>query len=204
MVKIRYAELPAGLHVATEAGDRCTIVYLKPGLTRAQRKDAMTVARRTARFGHGPSLPTLDMAFALAADRTRTSTRIVTSAMRKHPLLLLPVVALITGIIAAGVLASSVMVTAPPPHVSSPPAKDLARINIIQLVNPRSGNPPGRSVPPVSANRGGVGSAPAQSTSHGRGARQGRGHSGSSRAGGAAQSGSAGQFRDMSGVRQQG
>lgn len=178
MVKIRYAELPAGLHVATEAGDRCTIVFLKPGLTRAQRKDAMTVARRTARFGHGPSLPTLDMAFAVAADRTRTSARIFTSAMRKHPFLLLPVVALIAGIIAAGVLASAVMVPAPPPHVSSPPTKDLSRLNIGQLVNPRSGNLPGPSLTPVSVYRGGVG-GPAQSTSHGAGARHGRRHSGS-------------------------
>src|SRR5215475_1474683 len=98
MVKIRYAELPTGLHVATEADDRCTIVYLKPGLTREQRKEALMVARRSARFGHGPSLPTLDMTFALAADRTRTTASIMASAMRKHPSLLLPVVALVVGI----------------------------------------------------------------------------------------------------------
>jgi len=175
MVKIRYAELPAGLHVATEAGDRCTIVYLKPGLTSVQRKDALTVARRTARFGHGPSLPTLDMAFALAADRTRTSARIVTSAMRKHPFLLLPVVALVAGIIAAGVLASSVIVTAQP-HVSSGRSNDLSQLNIGQLVNPRSGNPPGPSLSPVSVSRGGVSSAPAHFTAHGSGARHRRGH----------------------------
>jgi hypothetical protein len=201
MVKIRYAELPAGLHVATEAGDRCTFVYLKPGLTRVQRKDALTVARRTARFGHGPTLPTLDMAFALAADRTRTSARIVTSALRKHPLLLLPVVALVAGIIVAGVLASSVMVTAPPPHISSGPSNDLAQLNISQLVNPRSGNPPGPSLPPVTVNRGAVGNA--HSNWHDGGARRGRGHSGSHAAGSAAQS-TARPSRYMSGARQQG
>jgi hypothetical protein len=203
MVKIRYAELPAGLHVATEAGDRCTIVYLQPGLTRVQRKDALTVARRTARFGHGPSLPTLDMAFALAADRTRTSTRIVTSAMRQHPFLLLPVVALVAGIIAAGVLASSVIVTAPPPHVSSGPSNELSQLSISQLVNPRSGNPPGPSLPPVSFNRGGVDRAHARSTSHGWGPRHGRAHSGSHPAAGTAES-AASPSRDMSGARQQG
>jgi hypothetical protein len=203
MVKIRYSELPAGLHVATEAGDRCTVVYLKPGLTKAQRKDALTVARRTARFGHGPSLPALDMAFALAADRTRTSARIVTSAMRHHPLLLLPVVALVAGIIAAGVLASSVMVTAPPPHISSGPSNDLSQLNFSQLVNPRSGNLPGPSLPPVSVNRGGVDRAHARSTPDGWGARQGRGHSGSHPAAGTAQS-AARPSRDMSGARQQG
>ena len=133
MVKIRYAELPAGLHVATEAGDRCTIVYLKPGLTREQRKDALTVARRSARFGHGPSLPTLDMAFALAADRSRTTARITTSAMRKHPLLLVPLLALVLGIIAAGLLASAAIATVTP-HVSSAQPSGLYEFNIGQLV----------------------------------------------------------------------
>jgi hypothetical protein len=203
MVKIRYSELPAGLHVATEAGDRCTIVYLKPGLTGAQRKDALTVARRTARFGHGPSLPTLDMAFALAADRSRTSARIVTSAMRKHPMLLLPVVALVAGIIAAGVLASAVMVTAPPPHVGSAPSNDLAQLNIGQLATPRFSNIPVPSLSaPGSASRGGVNSAPAQSTSHGWGARHRRGRSGRHSAAGVAQSASARQSRAMSGGHQ--
>jgi hypothetical protein len=197
MVKIRYAELPAGLHVATEAGDRCTIVYLKPGLTRVQRKDALTVARRTARFGHGPSLPTLDMAFALAADRTRISARIITSAMRHHPLLLLPVVAFVAGIIAAGVLASAVMMTAPPPHVSSGPSTDLSQLTIGQLVNPRPGNPP------VSVSHGGVDRAPAPSNSHGWGARHGRGHGGSHPAGSAAPW-AARASSDRSGAGQQG
>jgi hypothetical protein len=136
MVKIRYAELPAGLHVATEADERCTIVYLKPGLTTAQRKDALTVARRSARFGHGPSLPTLDMAFALAADRTRTATRIFTAVMRKHPLLLLPLVALVAGIIAAGVLASGAMVITAPPHLRSAQSGDLTQFNRSQLGSP--------------------------------------------------------------------
>ncbi len=197
MVKIRYAELPAGLHVATEAGDRCTIVYLKPGLTREQRKDALIVARRTALFGHGPSLPTLDMAFALAADRTRTSARIVTWAMRKHPLLLLPVVALVAGIIAAGVLASAEMVSAPPPHIGSAPSNDLSQLNIGQLVNPRFSIIPDPSFSaPGSASRGGVKSGPAQSTSHGGGSRHGRGHSNHHPAG-VTQSASARQSRDM-------
>lgn len=145
MVKIRYAELPAGLHVATDAFDGCTIVYLKPGLTRAQRRDALTVARRSARFGHGPSLPTLDMAFALAADRTRTTAQITTSVMRKHPLLLLPVLALVLGIIAAGMLASAAIVTTLPPGVSSVQPGGLYEFNIGQLVNPGGSRGPGSS-----------------------------------------------------------
>jgi hypothetical protein len=164
MVKIRYAELPAGLHVATEAADRCTVVYLKPGLTREQRKDALMVARRSARFGNGPSLPTLDMAFALAADRTRTSARVGAWAVRKHPLLLLPVVALILGIIAVSIMAAAAVITLPPPASAAQPG--LYEVNVGQLVYPslslapapRSGAP--RSGPPGSAAIGQVHPAP--------------------------------------------
>jgi hypothetical protein len=176
MVKIRYAELPAGLHVATEAFNGCTIVYLKPGLTRPQRKDALTVARRSARFGHGPSLPALDMAFALAADRTRTMAQITTSVMRKHPLLLLPVLALVLGIIAAGMLASAAIVTTLPPSVSSAPPGGLYEFNIGQLVNTGGSTGPGSSSgTPGSATPRGAGSTPGHPTSNG-GARHRRAH----------------------------
>ena len=175
MVKIRYAELPAGFHVATEADDRCTIVYLKPGLTHAQRKDALTVARRSARFGHGPSLPTLDMAFALAADRTRTTGRIVASAMRKHPLLLLPLLVLILGIIAAGILASAAVgVTAQPPAASEQ-SSGLAPVNIGRLVNPGTSYAPGWRGAPGSGWPGAAGGGQGQPTSHGGRAHHGKG-----------------------------
>lgn len=178
MVRIRYAELPAGLHVATEAGDRCTIVYLKPGLTRAQRKDALTVARRAARFGHGPSLPTLDMAFALAADRTRTTARIMVSALRKHPLLLLPLLALVAGIVAAGMLAAGAAVITRPPPVSSAQSGGGSPVNIGQLLNPGPGSRPGSSAgTPRSGSTGAAGGETAQPTSHGDSGRHGRGHS---------------------------
>jgi hypothetical protein len=177
MVKIRYAELPAGLHVATEAADRCTIVYLKPGLTKAQRKDALTVARRAARFGHGPSLPTLDMAFALAADRTRAATRIFTVAMRKHPLLLLPLVALVAGIIAAGVLASGAIVITAPPHLRSAQSGDLSQFNLGPLgsLGPSPSPAPSHDAPSSGA-PGSAGGRSTQTTSHGEGSHHGRGH----------------------------
>jgi hypothetical protein len=175
MVKIRYAELPAGLHVATEAFNGCTIVYLKPGLTSAQRKDALTVARRSARFDHGPSLPTLDMAFALAADRTRTTAQITTTAMRKHPLLLLPVIALVLGIIAAGMLASAAIVTTLPPGVRSAQPGNLYDFNVGQLVNPGGSPGPGSSRgTPGSAKPGAAGGGSGQPPWQGRHARHGR------------------------------
>ena len=42
MVKIRYSELPAGLHVRAEARGRDTVIYLLPGLTPAQRRAIVT------------------------------------------------------------------------------------------------------------------------------------------------------------------
>jgi hypothetical protein len=51
MVRIRYAELPVGLHVATRSYGHCTVVYLLPGLTPEQRRAALTFAKRSARAG---------------------------------------------------------------------------------------------------------------------------------------------------------
>jgi hypothetical protein len=90
MVKIRYAELPAGLHVTAQADRRGTVVYLLPGLTPVQRRAALIRVRSSARMGHGPRLPVLAMATAIAADRVRTTTRIGAAAARGHPMLFLP------------------------------------------------------------------------------------------------------------------
>ena len=122
MVKIRYAELPAGLHVATEDRDGCTIVYLLPGLTPAQRRAALTFARRSARIGHGPTLPAVDMAFAVAADRARTTSRTILAVLRKHPVLLLPLIALVSVVIVVTML-SFVTVSLGPVNL---PATDSA------------------------------------------------------------------------------
>ncbi len=123
MVKIRYAELPAGLHVATEDHGDCTIVYLLPGLTPPQRRAALTFARRAARMGHGPSLPRVDMAFALAADRVRTTARTITHVLRRHPMLLLPLVVIVSAVIIATML-SFVTVSISPlsSRITDPPA----------------------------------------------------------------------------------
>jgi hypothetical protein len=90
MVKIRYSELPAGLHVAAAADREGTVVYLQPGLTSAQRRAALVRVRSSARMGQGPTLPRPAMARAIAADRVRTNARIGLAAARRHPLLFLP------------------------------------------------------------------------------------------------------------------
>jgi hypothetical protein len=90
MVRIRYSELPAGLHVIARAERRGTVVYLQPGLTPAQRRAALGRARSSAHMGRGPALPATQMAIAIAADRVRTTASYGVAAARGHPMLLLP------------------------------------------------------------------------------------------------------------------
>lgn len=135
MVKIRYAELPAGLHVVTEERDGCTIVYLQPGLTPAQRRSALTFARLSARIGHGASLPPVDLAFALASDRVRTTGRNVVSALRRHPMLLVPLVVVVSGVIVVTML-TVVTVSASPAGRSSDGVKSTSRAELPELTQP--------------------------------------------------------------------
>jgi hypothetical protein len=124
MVRIRYAELPAGLHVTTEANRGDTVVYLQPGLTPAQRRVALIRVRSSARMGQGPALPALAMARAVAADRVRTTTRIIAAAMRRHPMLFLPPLIVLLSSAAVFVLTSFVplMVAQPPKSANVLPA----------------------------------------------------------------------------------
>jgi hypothetical protein len=96
VVRIRYSELPVGLHVTAVAVGRQTIVYLLPGLTAAERQAALLRVRSSAHMGHGPSLPTFALTRALAADRLRAGVHTLAAAMRRHPLLLVPFAALVS------------------------------------------------------------------------------------------------------------
>jgi hypothetical protein len=114
MVKIRYAELPAGLHVVAEADRRGTVVYLLPGLTPAQRRAALIRVRSSARMGHGPTMPTLPMAFAVAADRARTTTRNAAAALRRHPMAFLsPLIAVLASAIVFMLMSFVTLTVAP-------------------------------------------------------------------------------------------
>jgi hypothetical protein len=90
VIKIRYSDLPGGLHVRVDVQGRHTILYLLPGLTAAQRKAAIRRASNAARMGHGPGLPAVGVARALAADRIRTTVRNGLAAMRMHPAIFFP------------------------------------------------------------------------------------------------------------------
>jgi hypothetical protein len=114
MVKIRYSELPAGLHVAAATDPEGTIVYLQPGLTSAQRRAALTRVRSSARIGQGPTLPGPAMARAIAADRVRTNARIGAAAARRHPILFLPPLVLLLVSAVAFMFASIQPLTAAP------------------------------------------------------------------------------------------
>lgn len=97
MVKIRYAELPAGLHVDARTHHGDTVVYLLPGLTTEQRRAALTRVRSSGRMGHGPRLSAASMAVAVGTDRVRTTASNGASAVRGHPLLLLPSLLVMSG-----------------------------------------------------------------------------------------------------------
>jgi hypothetical protein len=91
VIKIRYADLPGGLHARAEARGRHTvIIYLLPGLTVAQRRAVLRRLRSSARVGHGPLLSRAGMARAMAADRIRTNLRNAAAALRVHPAILAP------------------------------------------------------------------------------------------------------------------
>jgi hypothetical protein len=123
LIKIRYADLPAGLHVRAEAQGRSTIVYLLPGLTPLERRAALVRVRRNASLGHGPRLPGTGIAVAVMVDSVKATLRNGTVAFRAHPLLLLPPV--VTAVIATLVyiMLAAVTITISPPQASGPRAQ---------------------------------------------------------------------------------
>ena len=56
VVKIRYAELPDGMHAQVQGSGRQTVIYLAPGLSPGQRAAALRRLIRASRRGHGPRL----------------------------------------------------------------------------------------------------------------------------------------------------
>ncbi len=108
LIKLRYAHLPAGIHVRAEAQGRDIVVYLLPGLTPAQRRAALSRARSSARIGHGPALSAAGLARAIAADRARMMARNSAAALRAHPALFVPpMIVLISAALAYTLLGSA-------------------------------------------------------------------------------------------------
>jgi hypothetical protein len=85
VIRIRYLDLPAGLHGKAVAAGRSTFVYLRPGLTGRQRSAALRRLRQEARVGRGPRLPWGQLAAAMTADWAWTSSARALAVVRLHP-----------------------------------------------------------------------------------------------------------------------
>jgi hypothetical protein len=88
MISVRYChsyELSPGLNASAECSRRGTVVYLVPGLTRAERHSALRRLRMASRVGAGPKLPAAQLALALLADRIRTAAWRAGAIFRLHP-----------------------------------------------------------------------------------------------------------------------
>lgn len=107
MIKIRYRPLPEGLHAEAQAEGRHTTVYLRPGLSSEQRRDALRRAQQTGRMGHGPQLPGPSLAWALGVDRVTGTLRNAFAAVRCHPI----GAAMIVAVLAGAVVCYSLFVT---------------------------------------------------------------------------------------------
>jgi hypothetical protein len=64
---------------------RNTTVFLLSGLTAAERRAALRRLRLSARMGYCPPLPASQLAFALVADRIKTTVGQIGTLVRSHP-----------------------------------------------------------------------------------------------------------------------
>ncbi|MGH3068538.1 MAG: hypothetical protein ACRDMI_08125 [Streptosporangiaceae bacterium] len=120
MIKIRYADLPQGRHAHVHTAGRRPVIYLLPGLSPAQRRDALRRLIRTSRQGYGPRLRAPGVRFAVARDVTKTTARNGLAAVRFHPAGSTALAAFIV----AGVICYAFFVTVTvrfTPHPAGPP-----------------------------------------------------------------------------------
>lgn len=157
MVKIRYSELPSGLHVRAMKHGRHAIIYLKPGLTPAERHAALIRVRSGSRMGLGPQLHALGMAVAIGADWIGTTTRHGVAAVRRHRVLLIPPLVLLVSAAIVFVLMSLVTLTQAPSRVAgtdpvSVPARAGSHWRQAALrAHGRATRPAGRAARPATA-----------------------------------------------------
>jgi hypothetical protein len=110
VIKIRYADLPGGLHARVAAEDRGAVIYLLRGLSPAQRRVALRGVRRAARLGNGPPLSASGVALAVAMDTAKSTTRNGIAAVRCHPAGSLFLTALLASTVVCYVLFVSVSI----------------------------------------------------------------------------------------------
>ena len=153
MIKIRYSDLPPGRHAHVHAAGRRSVIYLLPGLSPAQRRDALGRLIRTSRQGYGPRLRAPGVRFAVARDVAKTTVRNALAAVRCHPAGSTALAALI----AAGVICYAFFVTVTvrfTPHPAGPPLAAPSGPQIPGGRSPGSGaSGPAGTQPPVSGRR---------------------------------------------------
>jgi hypothetical protein len=148
LIKIRYSELPVGLHASAEKEGRHTIINVLPGLSPVERRSAIDRLRASARVGHGPDLPAIPLALALMADRVRLTTRNAGAAARLHPTgVAIPVI-----VLTAGAIMYALLVTVSV-RLGLPVTSDLALTPLPAAVAPAS--PASTPRVPVSDHPGG-------------------------------------------------
>jgi hypothetical protein len=153
VIKIRYSDLPPGRHVHVHAAGRQSVIYLLPGLSPAQRRDALGRLIRTSRQGYGPRLGAPGVRFAVARDVAKTTVRNALAAVRCHP----AGSTALAAVIAAGVICYAFFVTVtvrftPPP--AGPPLAAPSGPQIPGGRSPGSGaSGPAGTQPPVSGRR---------------------------------------------------
>lgn len=181
MTKIRYADLPQGLHAQVRTGGRRPVIYLPPGLSPAQRRDALRRLVRTSRQGYGPRLRVSGVAFAVARDVMKSTARTGLAAVRGHP----TGSAVLAAFLTAAVVCYSLFVTVTVrlgPRPAVPPAAAVAAPSGL-----RQAGDPGRS--PGGGASAPAGTQPAATGPHGA-SPTGAAGSGASGPSGSASSGS--------------
>ena len=117
---------PTGSTPASTRAGRRPVIYLLPGLSAVQRRDALCRLIRASRQGYGPRLRAPEVRLAVALDVAATTVRNGMAAVRCHP----AGSAALAAVIAAGVLCYAFFVTVTvrfAPHPAGPPGRGAER-----------------------------------------------------------------------------
>jgi hypothetical protein len=169
VIKIRYCDLPQGRHAHVHRAGRRSVIYLLPGLSPAQRRDALGRLIRASRHGYGPRLPAPGVRFAVARDVAKTTVRNALAAVRCHP----AGSAALAALIAAGVICYAFFVTVTvrfAPHPAGPPIAAPSGPQVPVARTPGSGaSDPAGTRPPAPGRRTAAPGTPRTGASTGRG-----------------------------------
>ena len=168
MVKIRYADLPDGMHAQAQGSGRQTVIYLAPGLSPGQRTAALRRLIRASRRGHGPRLRRPAVSLAVARESVRATLRNGSTAARCHPVGSLAIAALLTAAVVCYAVFVSVTIRLNPRP--GPPGAQGAPPVVRESGVPLPGSGPGRRGGPSGGSAGGPGAASAAAPSPGRSA----------------------------------